>query len=734
MLSVVLAAAMSHHACGTDDTGTNIEVMTDGSTGDAWTCPDGVRLECACPDGSTGAAVCNGGMPGACECDAAEDAVGADSTADVESDAAVDEDADVVAEPDPDSLDDVAAEDVAPDDAAEDAVDDGAADAEEDATADVADADDVDDTAVPGDVLLTDAVEDVTSVDVATDATDVTVPDVAQDVVDVRDATDVAEAADIASTPDVLVDPCVGVPPGGNCLDATTLQTCVTAAGTDSRFLRRDACRSGRTCSIQDGVAACRAPFVCTDGATRCESGTVLETCVSNAWRTTSCDAGTFCEAAAAGSACVAAGPTRLFSSRLSYEYRPVRSDLTNWDTAAFQMAEGIYVVSYNNGVAIDSTFTGSGADGGLFDIQVPSIPDANDFLTFFAYGLTPDGGIRFVIANPGSTGGSVSLNEWVNNINVPADRYVWQWSFPTASVLDFPTGFGLPMDYGSGAMHLFGWVDYIWTTLESWIPLTSPEPLVVWWDPGNRFSCGACAVEWPANLAGQVYQHQVFISGGTDEGVWSDPVTVHELGHVVMSAWGASPTEGGPHYIGVPVHPGMAWSEGWATAFSAFMRDDSRYWDKQGGGMFWFDINTRDYAGSAVWRRPTPAGGLLQLIDENEVAAMIWRIAQVIGDDGAIDVLNSRRATRPLRTRVYGAVLDRIQHDHRSTRAVDRYPCIGSLFRGLCRCHALSGPDVGGQPEHDHRAGDVLSVQRQHGDLCGRRADPTSGVVGRDA
>jgi hypothetical protein len=243
-----------------------------------------------------------------------------------------------------------------------------------------------------------------------------------------------------------------------------------------------------------------------------------------------------------------------------------------------------------------------------------------------------------------------------VNNINVPADRYVWQWSFPTASVLDFPTGFGLPMDYGSGAMHLFGWVDYIWTTLESWIPLTSPEPLVVWWDPGNRFSCGACAVEWPANLAGQVYQHQVFISGGTDEGVWSDPVTVHELGHVVMSAWGASPTEGGPHYIGVPVHPGMAWSEGWATAFSAFMRDDSRYWDKQGGGMFWFDINTRDYAGSAVWRRPTPAGGLLQLIDENEVAAMIWRIAQSIGDDGAIDVLNSRRATRSPFARGYTA------------------------------------------------------------------------------
>ena len=90
------------------------------------------------------------------------------------------------------------------------------------------------------------------------------------------------------------------------------------------------------------------------------------------------------------------------------------------------------------------------------------------------------------------------------------------------------------------------------------------------------------------------------------------------------MSSYGTSPAEGGTHYIMCPTFPGQAWSEGYATWHSAAVRNQPLLEDKQGGGFFWFDINSRTYYPNSS--QPSPIDGLggtnlLGEIDENAVA-----------------------------------------------------------------------------------------------------------------
>jgi hypothetical protein len=117
----------------------------------------------------------------------------------------------------------------------------------------------------------------------------------------------------------------------------------------------------------------------------------------------------------------------------------------------------------------------------------------------------------------------------------------------------------------------------------------------------------------------------------------------VHELGHWVMSSYGTSPREGGKHYLGQPTLPGQAWSEGFATFFSSLARQNDLYFDKQNGSFFWIDLREMSYPGGAM-ELPTADGRgyphaddpILQMMDENLVAAMSYAMAIAVEDRGA--------------------------------------------------------------------------------------------------
>jgi hypothetical protein len=168
----------------------------------------------------------------------------------------------------------------------------------------------------------------------------------------------------------------------------------------------------------------------------------------------------------------------------------------------------------------------------------------------------------------------------------------------------------------------------------------------IAWLRMNTSWSCGACFVTLPMTAGSIAFDSQIFFSAtAQDQAFWADPVTVHELGHWAMQSFGVSPQEGGPHCLGVPTFPGQAWSEGWATAYSSIARGSELYYDKQNGTMFWIDLSARAYS-SGTWVKPKPADGLLQKMDENEVAAIVWQLAgqSALGTDAVVQALAKPR------------------------------------------------------------------------------------------
>lgn len=186
----------------------------------------------------------------------------------------------------------------------------------------------------------------------------------------------------------------------------------------------------------------------------------------------------------------------------------------------------------------------------------------------------------------------------------------------------------------------------------------TSAAPrydLVAWLGQETRWGCGACFWEMePRTRLGQRFDAKIWIDGGSDDQLyWSSAVTLHELGHYVMAAWGTSPHEGGAHFLGVPTTPGMAWSEGWANWVSADLRDDPRIYAVGFGTFYWWDIRARTYYDGTPWVCPTATRSILQSLDENEVSAILWLLSRP-DPTGLYRALVSPRMTIPVFARCY--------------------------------------------------------------------------------
>ena len=171
---------------------------------------------------------------------------------------------------------------------------------------------------------------------------------------------------------------------------------------------------------------------------------------------------------------------------------------------------------------------------------------------------------------------------------------------------------------------------------------------LIAWLGYGTAWTCGSCFNTTPVTEFEQQFQSQIWYDATLgDERWWSDAVTAHELGHWVMASYGLPPGEGGTHCFGVPGFPGLAWSEGWATWHSSDVRSSSVYYDKQQGTMFYWDINSRMYSSNiGMWLKPAPSLGLIQLMDENEVSAMLWSISSASTSAPLYQALASPRMT----------------------------------------------------------------------------------------
>ena len=122
----------------------------------------------------------------------------------------------------------------------------------------------------------------------------------------------------------------------------------------------------------------------------------------------------------------------------------------------------------------------------------------------------------------------------------------MWVWAWNTADLFDGATA-TITQDQGSGAAHIFEYLQSSFAHADSSFPGRSGLTLVAWAELGTTWTCGACFAAFPVNAFDQSFDSQAwFPADSTDEAYWSDPVLAHELGHWVMASYSTSPNEGG--------------------------------------------------------------------------------------------------------------------------------------------------------------------------------------------
>ncbi len=113
----------------------------------------------------------------------------------------------------------------------------------------------------------------------------------------------------------------------------------------------------------------------------------------------------------------------------------------------------------------------------------------------------------------------------------------------------------------------------------------------------------------------------------GEDTDEFDRHVIAHEWGHFFEEVVARSDSQGGPHALGDHLDPRVAFSEGWANAFSAFVTGDSIYKDSLGPGQadsFTFDISgvTEPFSLHRGWFSEQSVQELLYALFEPESAA----------------------------------------------------------------------------------------------------------------
>ncbi|QSQ19922.1 hypothetical protein JY651_32180 [Pyxidicoccus parkwayensis] len=401
---------------------------------------------------------------------------------------------------------------------------------------------------------------------------------------------------------------CASLPEGGRCLGTRVVERCLLGV------LLREDCEAGEACVVEGAGARCAEGVACVDGVTRCSEAGGLEACVEGRWRSRECTAG--CVDAGGRGWCGAPGNT--LSGTVRYARRRPDASFRDWTPEAEWMpAGGFLIASYRGDTLVDLEVTDS---DGQFTVRVPDGVQSRDRVVVYAAGRGSPVTVDYAVADPALSG-----EQSVSTVPGAAAR-IWSWSRSTQALMERPV-FSIAESEGSGAAAVFDSLRVAWLRARERYG-SAGLPVVAWLGFGTTWSCGACFASRTVTAAGRKWAAQVWLPGDGDAAWWSEAMVLHELGHWVMASHGTSPEEGGPHFIGVPTFPGQAWSEGWATWFSSDARNSSRYYDRQDGTMFWVDLAMRVPAWGS-WTRPKAEDGLFQRIDENEVAAILYRLGR---------------------------------------------------------------------------------------------------------
>jgi hypothetical protein len=465
-------------------------------------------------------------------------------------------------------------------------------------------------------------------------------------------------------------DGCNGVPTEGQCVGTDKIQSCFVSeeGGTPPQILTTT-CGPQQACQMVNGSAACKPTGACFNGATTCKDSATMKECVNGAWVETVCGGADSCIAQpGAGASCGLQDPGSgiTLKGHVDYEFHVVNQGLTDFDPAV--QSEGavdmfVTVFDNNNLIGMGLTSVGGGnTKPGDWQVNLSSAPTDKTFVYFWPMLFDDNGNPRMALAHAQSS-----------MVQTQASDKYWNFGFGpvcpsgACNTTDMGTQLITEAD-GSGAVHIYQWIDYGMFRASGFIPSVQPLTMAVFWEPGNDFDCGNCfappqmggaAVTFDAaNALVDHYDSSINISGSVDTpSHWARTTISHELGHWITQSYSKSPGEGGQHFVDQASKPGLAFSEGWAT-FSGQTNLSNSPADNQPiafrkshGTSFWVDIAKVNWSGGAI-DLPDPNGPIDQLINENVVTAMMWSLwasagpeaPQGLGDDPMFKVLPSQR------------------------------------------------------------------------------------------
>jgi subtilisin-like proprotein convertase family protein len=158
----------------------------------------------------------------------------------------------------------------------------------------------------------------------------------------------------------------------------------------------------------------------------------------------------------------------------------------------------------------------------------------------------------------------------------------------------NFELSLGASYDGGSGLGGVFNILDQV-VECQSKMALMGelkPPMITVFWKSGTTTGTYFRARDMALFLLGST----------SDPDEYDDPVVLHELGHYIAEVYSLDTSLGGDHSTADSNQDlSLAWSEGWATYFSSWIRDYSLYFDSLIGGVTTIDVELPSHASTAT-------------------------------------------------------------------------------------------------------------------------------------
>ncbi|MBI5610295.1 MAG: hypothetical protein HY902_15565 [Deltaproteobacteria bacterium] len=425
-----------------------------------------------------------------------------------------------------------------------------------------------------------------------------------------------------------IADACQGIPEAGICLgDGKTVAACFKPSGGTPELVFTP-CDNGAVCKVVAGKAQCVASGTCAPGSSTCDPKTADTRidCSSDGVPVKSACPG--CVDHDSGAVCSGLA-TATLNMTWRFQYTVVNASKTGWSStpSAAPLAGALVVSRRPDGNGGSLTLGSAITDAsGHVALPVPAQPQLGDEIAVLLVRLSNHGAtVDFTVAEPDLSPGMRDPESvaW-------GDPSVFAWTLPASQWKDGGDWL-LTVAQASAAAYAFDAVQKAAAAHAKTFGKPG-MPLAIWMRPNVTWTCGACFWDGlTAHIGGTPIASSIWLPWeSTGEEQWAIAVTDHELGHWVMQSWGASPGEGGTHFIGVPTFPGQAWSEGFATWHSSAMRNDPLYFDVQEGSSFWMNLASHATSFGDLFVPATASGGILQKMDENLVAAWLWELVKV--------------------------------------------------------------------------------------------------------